>query len=320
MILNRSISFVRKHPTIAFLSGAFFWSWGIWFGLIAAQVPAGTQLWDLVYILGLSGPTLAGVAITGIAGGREGLRELRRQLLRTSGWRWLAVALALPVCLVFAALSLAYMVGGFTLKVTAPSLYMLAAYFVVTMLRSGPLNEELGWRGFLLPRLLRRFNPLTASLLLAPVWAVWHVPLWFLPLVPHSYWPFSAFVLLVIPTTFLFTWLYLRTQGGLAVAIVFHTSINASLLFLPILPPRSPSFLPFAFWIGVIWVVAVWVLARQWKEFARPADWPAPPQGWFLWPRLQRPPVVAAPIRSCRGRIETPGKGFTLKKQSECAG
>jgi len=60
----------------------------------------------------------------------------------------------------------------------------------------GPLGEELGWRGFALPRMLTRWQPLAVSLILGLIWGVWHLPAFFivgcLSIVSHSppcFWP-----------------------------------------------------------------------------------------------------------------------------------
>src|SRR5207249_7543352 len=103
-------------------------------------------------------------------------------------------------------------------------------------------------------------NRFCASLILAPIWALWHWPLWFFRERPHPSWPFHYFLLLVIPLAFLFTWLYIQTRGSVLAAILFHAAINTTILFVPMLPPRHPGLGPFALWIGVTWVVAVAVV------------------------------------------------------------
>lgn len=92
---------------------------------------------------------------------------------------------------------------------------------------TGPLGEEAGWRGYFLPRLLGRFQPLTASLILGLIWAIWHVPLYI-----HS--NFSTvgrgldFTASVICLTILMTILFHRTRGSLLLAVLFHWSVNVT--------------------------------------------------------------------------------------------
>jgi len=84
-----------------------------------------------------------------------------------------------------------------------------------------------GWRGFLLPQLLRRYGPFVASLLLAVVWALWHLPIdirsGFLVTGPGAV---LIRIIWTIPVTIIFTWFYIRSGGNLLVALFLHTSIN----------------------------------------------------------------------------------------------
>jgi uncharacterized protein len=87
---------------------------------------------------------------------------------------------------------------------------------------AGPLGEELGWRGYVLPALLRRFRPVTATLILAPMWIVFHLP-WIINR-PDRFGP--AWALALLGMVFTMTWLHLRT-GSLALAITFHAVVNS---------------------------------------------------------------------------------------------
>jgi membrane protease YdiL (CAAX protease family) len=93
----------------------------------------------------------------------------------------------------------------------------------------GIAGEEVGWRGFALPRLRERFGPLVASLILGLLWAVWHAPLavfptWTgdrpLPLFAARY------LLLVLPLTLIFTWFFERVGRSVLLAIVLHNTLN----------------------------------------------------------------------------------------------
>jgi membrane protease YdiL (CAAX protease family) len=110
-------------------------------------------------------------------------------------------------------------VGGFV--------WILLVSFAHNLLLGGPLGEEVGWRGFLLPQLLRRHRPLTASLILGVVWALWHLPIDLYA--GHLLEGSTAVVIRIItavPLTILFTWFYLQSEGNLLVALFLHTSIN----------------------------------------------------------------------------------------------
>jgi len=105
--------------------------------------------------------------------------------------------------------------------------WILLVSFAHNLLLGGPLGEEIGWRGFLLPQLLKRYRPLTASLILGVVWALWHLPI---DLYAGYLLEGPAAILIriitVVPLAILFTWFYLKSNGNLLVALFLHTSIN----------------------------------------------------------------------------------------------
>jgi membrane protease YdiL (CAAX protease family) len=91
-------------------------------------------------------------------------------------------------------------------------------------------GEEVGWRGFALPRLQRRLSPLTASLILGLVWVPWHLFLWQAegkPIDAVPYWTFAY--LIHIPAAVIICWLFNRSHGRVAVAGIAHAAANTAL-------------------------------------------------------------------------------------------
>jgi membrane protease YdiL (CAAX protease family) len=107
------------------------------------------------------------------------------------------------------------------------SAWIVLVCFAHNLLLGGSLGEEIGWRGFLLPELLRRMSPVAASITLGVVWGLWHLPI-------DLYAGFGAEGLMAVvvriiytlPLTMLFTWFYLRAKGSLLIAMLLHTSLN----------------------------------------------------------------------------------------------
>jgi uncharacterized protein len=98
------------------------------------------------------------------------------------------------------------------------------------LLTGGPLGEEPGWRGFALPRLQGRYGPLVGTLILGPVWAFWHVPVWL------TAWRESGmqniynvvlFVLWISLWSFIYTWVFNNTKGSVFMAVLVHASGDA---------------------------------------------------------------------------------------------
>lgn len=99
--------------------------------------------------------------------------------------------------------------------------------FSVNLLFGGSLGEEMGWRGFLLPRLLGKYRPLSASLILGVIWAIWHAPVDLTAgFLLHGPAAILARLIWTMPLSVLFTWFYVKSGGNLLVALLLHTSIN----------------------------------------------------------------------------------------------
>ena len=194
--------------------------------------------WVLVpfAFIGGSGPSVAALIITARTQGREGLRRLLASL---AAWRvpvpWYLFALGLPPAAT--ALSVLIADGGLgTLRHfnAAAALQGLPFAYAVA-LPFGPLGEELGWRGYALPRLVDRFDVWKATLLLGLLWTFWHVPMMlFWPgasiptfLEPS---PFSVAVYLgqIMSGTALLTLLFLRTRGSVLLAVLGHLGLNTA--------------------------------------------------------------------------------------------
>ena len=90
------------------------------------------------------------------------------------------------------------------------------------------LGEELGWRGYALPKLLQRFSPLVASLILGMVWSLWHLPTFFLPGTPQYQQPVVAFLIMTTVYSIMLSWIFLHSRGSVLIATLFHGAINVS--------------------------------------------------------------------------------------------
>ena len=156
------MSWLKRHDLAVSLVLAFALSWAIWpFVLLD---PKSAPM--LPY-----GPIIAIFIVLALTRGRAGVRGLLASMVRWRvGLRWYAVALLLPVGIILAALYLNALFGGPT--PTAADFggwYTLPLSFLITTLFFGPLAEEPGWRGFLLPRLQSNYSPLVASLIVGVI-------------------------------------------------------------------------------------------------------------------------------------------------------
>jgi membrane protease YdiL (CAAX protease family) len=132
---------------------------------------------------------------------------------------------------------------------------VIVLVFLNELVQAGGLPEEAGWRGYALPRLQARFSPLTASIILGPIWALWHGPLLIGMLQEAGPWRMLVRILMIGVA---FTWLYNRTGGSLLAVMLLHAAWNTALAFLP----RTDAFL---FLMAALLTAAV-VADRMWEK------------------------------------------------------
>jgi uncharacterized protein len=205
---------IRRYPLFSFFILAFALTWPL--------IPL-VSVSPLFGLPALFGPALAAIIVTALVDGRPGLRDLLGRMVR---WRvrarWYAVALGLPMVLALTAAGLHLVLGAHT-SVNFGGLSVLN--YVVFVLVVG---EELGWRGYALPRLLAERSALAASLILGALWGAWHLPTFFVPGAPQYGLPFSAFVFLTMAYSVLISWVYVHTGGSVLVATLLHGAMNLS--------------------------------------------------------------------------------------------
>jgi uncharacterized protein len=171
---------------------------------------------------------------------REGVgRFLRRFVLWRVGFRWYLFAfLGIPVICVLSVVVIPGVLGSFEgLGALAP--LSLLGIFVYVLFLGGALGEEPGWRGFALPRLQSAHGPLLGTLILGPLWALWHLPLFFTPWNELTLFNVVVFVLATTCLAIMYTWVFNNTKGSVLMAILVHAIFNASVT--GILAPLFPS-------------------------------------------------------------------------------
>ena len=145
------------------------------------------------------------------------------------------VMLLLPPAVTVAAILLSFLLGESMtqlrlvpqIRAHIPSILIFIFYTFFI----GPFPEELGWRGYWLDKLKLRMSGLQASLLIAAVWALWHVPLFMVkgyPLQARAENPLllAFYFLDLFPKSVIFTYLFFKNQRSTLAAILFHFMIN----------------------------------------------------------------------------------------------
>jgi uncharacterized protein len=218
------VQLARRHPLIVFFVLAYAVTWAVWIPrALGVQVGVVGQLWTWM-------PAVAAFAAAALTGGRAAVVELGRRLVRWRvAWSWYAVVIVGPAVFSLAVGAMYVLLGG-SWSAALPAAFTtpfpsLALFLVILTLTDG-LGEEPGWRGFALPRLLERSNPLVASLFLGVLWAGWHLPLVWTEGSSLSGSPVWLLFLNLPATSVLFTWVFLRTRGSVLLAALLHGATN----------------------------------------------------------------------------------------------
>ena len=243
------MSFIRRHPLITFFVLAYALAW--------VFVPVGS--------FGAFAPLLAALIVIPLTQGLSGLRELGLRMIRWRvRWYWYALALGLPLAVHLLTAGLNVAAGSSVPSLTFSSLTTFLIVFAVRLVNpvDGPLGEHPGWNGVALPGLQAERSPLLAAMILAPLVAGWHLPLFFLEeggLQPSI---FVGGLVATMAVTFWYTWLFNHTSGSVLIVVVAH-SVEGSI--------QAQGWIYMGVWLAV----AISLVVFDWKAWRGPAPEPA---------------------------------------------
>jgi uncharacterized protein len=224
------------------------------------------------------GPSLVGLLMSFYLYGLPGIRRVAVQLAPWSvgrAWPVLVVCLFLPLLFVVVPFTIVSTFGGSNpLDSWSLSNYLYGAIVSGGLFGSG-MCEELGWRGFALPLLQRRYSALASSLIIGVAWALWHWPNYFIASIySHPFWAFAAAIPMGVAASILYTWAYNSTGGSLFTVIVLHgatvatPSIQASAGFTAVIIPS----LYVIFAIALVWRYGAVNLSWRERVVAEPPN------------------------------------------------
>ena len=252
---------IKRNALPIFFILAFALTWAIWIPATLTKLSGGGSILGPDNPVGQFGrwaPGIAAVILTAIIAGKQGVGTLFRPLKiwRVNiGW-YLVVLFYQPLLFLFAKwidglFGNTYLVVSplASVHIDAPVIFVIIGVIISAI--PGAFMEELGWRGFALPKLQYRTTALNASIFLGLIWGVWHIPSMIFfgeTNTLNIIWSVANF----IPVTILFIWLYNNTQGSLLLVTLFHASTQYSNNFLGTVPTETANI--------VTWLVAAVIL------------------------------------------------------------
>jgi membrane protease YdiL (CAAX protease family) len=207
-------------------------------------------------------PSLVAIIFTKLFYGRNGLRDFFKKLTL---WRvnpfyyafilfYSIASFYIPsfICIIAGAdytISVKNQIFGFCLN----NPLSLIACLLVILILGGPLGEELGWRGFVLPTLQKKYSPLLSGIIVGVIWTCWHIPMFLFHI--EGYGDFVIYLLQTIFLSIIYTWLYNHVKGSLLIPILYHTIDD----FIPSI--CFPEFLNnFNMYSIIYWIIQLTVL------------------------------------------------------------
>ena len=255
-----------KNNVLTFILITFGFSWLFWIpeALIAQNIwnaPEAVQRF-VGLNLGAWGPLVGAIVTTFIYQGFSGLKELfkRGVMVRLGKWWWVTL-LIFPV-LIGGSLGLAILFGNPTpdfpavaeaAQMGAPLPVYLLIAFVVVFFTTGPLQEEFGWRGYVVEHLQNKYSALTAAVIAGLLWGSWHAPLFFAnrnePYYTNPAWGLMLTTLLV---GIILAWIYINTNGSIFAAMLGHAMFNWSNYVFPALDVDAAGLILFGLYFLIV--------------------------------------------------------------------
>lgn len=237
---NRKSSFVTRFPVIAFVLLTFSLTWGIKLLYAFCKSKYGIPAFNFG-LLASFGPFFSAFLLIAVSEGKQGIiHTLRKMSSLRIGIKWILIA-ALFEPLMFLAITFGYWISYREFPSSIDFLFLpsIASYlltFFAGLFRWG-VSEEIGWRGWMLPKLQIKMSPIKASLVLALFASLWHLDpsnlstifvsrdcdylFGFMPEIVER-------LIVTIPMTMVITYIYNRTGGNLLLMMIFHSASNTS--------------------------------------------------------------------------------------------
>ena len=227
---------ISVYFVLAFLISWLFW--GIVFITDGIDGSVASTITSIFTLLVGFGPLFAAMIVIKVNGGSIRL-WFRRIFLWKVKFHWYLAALVVPVLVFLASGELYSLMGGEVAEGSDLNLLvMLIPLFLWNALLGGG-QEELGWRGFALPKLQEKYTALTASIILGFMHALWHLPMVFIPGTYQASSSFLFYVLSVIGIAVVCTWLYNNT--GSVLPVMLYHGMNNTLPLFALLPSFDPE-------------------------------------------------------------------------------
>ena len=224
---------MKRHPLLWFFILTFVITWGLAAFYFAADAIFDNPLGEMsisnpIFILAVWGPNIAAFIIVALSEGGRGIIRLFKKFIpiRTSVFWYVIVIFLFPL-------------AGVMINLVTETPIMMSEMpkkeiinLLLAILVSGPIGEELGWRGYALPRILEKKSAIVSAILVGLPWGIWHFPSFFMSGLPQAGAQIPAFLLSAVSISILVTWVFVNTGQNVFLSFLIHYSINFTYMLI----------------------------------------------------------------------------------------
>lgn len=262
---------------LLFFTITLLWTWICGFIPVVLGI-TGTSLGTFIFYLGGGAPSVVGVFMVFLTYSKPAIKDYFNRCFsfKRMGLKWSLLTIAFFTIIAATSLWIGTRFFGYEMPsmkfiyiiIKAP--YMI---FVVLFLSfiSGPLNEEFGWRGYALDKLLVRFGFSGASIILGFIWGIWHLAWFFTPgqaqytLLQDSVFSAIMYIPWQLLISFIVTFVYIKTNRSILAGAFVHMFCN--LLTSQLLSPTSADMRMVILYVSMVFYIIVIIYAVNSKTF-----------------------------------------------------
>jgi membrane protease YdiL (CAAX protease family) len=251
---------------IRFFVITFLWSWlFIGIAILISRLNLGdfslmeSGVGIVIIIFGACGPAIGAIISIYTIEGKDSLKIFLKSFLSLKfGWKtWISIFLFFGISS-FTAWILPEFFGENRIETYLPSVYIFPIYILMMVFLGGG-QEEIGWRGYIMPHLEKKFGLIIGGFVLGIIWAIWHLPLWFVSGSPQIYMNFFGFMLGCIGYSYIFSWIIKKSNNHLLSGLFAHGVANAFAALFPWSPIKEGSNL-IRFWMYNIIILTIGII------------------------------------------------------------
>ncbi|MFC1802198.1 CPBP family intramembrane glutamic endopeptidase [Patescibacteria group bacterium] len=248
--------------TIKFLLITFALTWACWLPGLLFSIYSFNILKSIYIpfiIVGTFVPSTVGIIFL-----KKSKQNIKKRLNFKIGKWWIPIILIFPIGGLLAQLAHTIINGS---DFTSPSnIILLPIQFLMILVLMGPLGEEFGWRGYLLPQIQKKYNAFISSIIVGLIWVFWHIPLFFIEGAPQSKLPFIQFSITLIISSILITWIQNNTKQNLWPALIIHTMINFTNEIFQLIDITNNNYIPWIYANIILCVFTFIIILRNKTE------------------------------------------------------